>query len=308
MGLPGLAGAPGVAGPPGATGPAGTTGAQGQQGPQGDKGDRGPGGSQFGEDAAAFAGFTTLPINGALGGREQMHAVCNAAFAGSHLCHVAEYNLANSSTPIPAGGAWMDSSATADGAGESSSDEIASRDSARVTGWGQFNCWSWSDPSSAWGTALESDGGAYIAACTTTHVLACCSTPYQEHFRGFTTATTTGAAGGRAQMNYKCGQEFAGSHLCHIAEYNRATPTTTPPASGAWVDASGFPTPNGGQEEDSLASKHLGRVTGPGDYTNCDNWTATAIPGEYGLQGLTVEPVHPYSVSCAVARPLACCE
>jgi hypothetical protein len=272
-------------------------------------GARGPAGSLFGEDAAAFAGFTTAPINGAIGGREQMHAECAAAFPGSHLCHIAEYNLASSATPVPAGGAWIDNSGAADGSytGASFVDDVATPDAGRITAWNAYTCWGWSTTSSAWGLTLNPDG-EYITWCTTTHVLACCSTPYRERFRGFTAATTTGAAGGRAQMNFLCGQEFAGSHLCHIAEYNRATPTTTPPASGAWVDASGFATPSGGTEENALAAKNLGRFTAKADYENCDNWTATAIPGSYTLQGLAVAPVHAYSMSCATARPLACCE
>jgi hypothetical protein len=69
----------------------------------------------FGEDAAAFAGFTSTAVNGAIGSREQMHAMCAAQFAGSHLCHTAEYQLANSSVPVPADGAWIDASAAYDG-------------------------------------------------------------------------------------------------------------------------------------------------------------------------------------------------
>lgn len=304
MGLPGAMGA---MGPAGAIGPPGPAGAPGSAGPQGVPGARGPAGSLFGEDAAAFAGFTSTPIDGAIGGREQMHAACAAEFPGSHLCHIAEYNLANSATPVPAGGAWIDDSAAADGAGGGTVSDVATRDAGRVTGWGQFNCWSWSDTGSSWGATLNRDG-AYLAACATQHVLACCSTPYLERFAGYTAATTTGAAGGRSEMHRRCGQEFPGSHLCHIAEYNRATPTVAPPASGAWIDTSGYPTPSGGSADITAAARNFGRVTAKADYDNCDNWTATAIPGAYTLEGLAVAPVHAYSVSCATARPLACCE
>ena len=75
-------------------------------------------------------------------------------------------------------------------------------------------------------------------------------------------------------MHQRCGQAFAGSHLCHVAEYERATPTITPPATGAWLDASGFATPEGGVLETRLAAVNVGRwtaraVVGPG--TSCDS-------------------------------------
>ena len=288
-------------------GPAGPAGAQGVAGPQGTTGAQGPPGSLYGEDAAQFAGFTTTKVNGALGGREQMHAACDAAFPRSHLCHLAEYELADSTTPVPSGGAWIDASGAADGSFVSAGeiDDFASPELGRLTAWNPYSCWSWSSTDAAWGLTLNADG-AYLAGCSTSHVLACCSSPYRERFAGFTTATTTGAAGGRAAMHARCGQELPGSHLCHIAEYERATPHVTPPSSGAWIDNSGFATPSGGVVETALAASRLGRYTGKNDYENCDNWTAT-IAGGIGLEGLAVAPVHAYSMSCAAARPLACC-
>jgi hypothetical protein len=303
-GLPGTMGATGPAGASGSPGPAGSPGAPGLQGAQGVAGPQGPPGSLDGEDAAVFAGFTSTAVAGAIGGREQMHAACAAEFGGSHLCHIAEYNLTNSATPVPAAGAWIDDSATADG----TASNVASRDAGRSVGWSPYNCWSWSASDSAWGLTLYPDGAFGIgsaASCSTPHVLACCATPYRERFRGFTTATTTGAAGGRTRMHSLCAQQFAGSHLCHIAEYERATPTTTPPTSGAWVDDSAVITAAGSVETaDGL--RRAGRITSQADYANCDNWTA--ITAATALEGLAIEPVHAYSVSCAVARPLACCE
>jgi len=64
----------------------------------------------WGEDAAEFAGFTSLPYTGAQGGRQNMNTLCAAEFGDAHLCHAAEYYLTNSATPFPAGGAWLDPS------------------------------------------------------------------------------------------------------------------------------------------------------------------------------------------------------
>jgi len=107
-----MTGATGSQGPPGSSGAAGSTGPTGPQGPQGVTGAAGPGGMLYGEDAAVFAGFTSATTTGNAGGREAMHALCNAAFSGSHMCHAAEYNLATSATPVPSAGAWIAGSAT----------------------------------------------------------------------------------------------------------------------------------------------------------------------------------------------------
>ena len=57
-----------------------------------------------------FAGFTPASYTGNMGGRPAVHAICDAAFPGAHLCHAAEYVRSVSSEPIPAGGAWLDTS------------------------------------------------------------------------------------------------------------------------------------------------------------------------------------------------------
>ena len=290
----------------GPIGPAGPSGATGPNGAQGAAGPRGPAGSLFGEDAVVFAGFTSTPINGAIGSREQMHARCDATFAGSHLCHVVEYQLATSATPVPAVGAWIDSSGTADGAfaGAEINDEVASPASGRYTGRHPYaNCDSWTSITNSSGLGLEA-GGAFLQGCAEQHVLACCSTPYRERFRGFTTATITGNGGGRALMHARCGAEFPGAHLCHVAEYERAASTVSPPPAGAWIDASGFATPSGGEIETRVAAPGLGRWTGRHPYDNCENWTSAAGASA----GFTVKPGLVTSNSCATVRPLACCE
>src|SRR5262249_56856153 len=112
------------------------------QGPKGVPGAQGRGGWRWGEDAAVFAGFTTTAVTGAGGGREAMNARCASAFANAHLCHVSEYGLAASATPIPAGGAWIDVSGGigADQGDEAITTELAGPDVGR---WGQgesYNC------------------------------------------------------------------------------------------------------------------------------------------------------------------------
>jgi hypothetical protein len=252
-----------------------------------------------------FAGFTSSTVDGALGGREQMHARCAAELPGSHLCHVAEYQLTSSATAVPPAGAWTDSSAAADGAydGAVVVDRIASPTSGRYTGRSQYeNCSNWTSTQSS-GLTLE-NSGAFHQYCGDQRVLACCSTQYRELFRGFTAAMVSGAAGGRTQMHARCGSEFPGAHLCHIAEYQRAASTITPPATGAWADTSGFATPMGGEVETRVASASVGRWTGRSTYDNCENWT----DAHASLAGLTIRPGMVYSSACAVARPLACCE
>ena len=55
-----------------------------------------------------FRGFTPAAAMGDFGGTVFGHQLCAAAFPGSHFCHVAEYQLANSGAAIPAAGAWID--------------------------------------------------------------------------------------------------------------------------------------------------------------------------------------------------------
>lgn len=299
-GATGPMGAMGFRGPIGPTGPAGAPGAQGVAGPAG------PAGSLFGEDAAVFAGFTAAMSSGAAGGREQMHAKCAAEFAGAHLCHIAEYNLTSSATSPPSNGAWIDTSAGTDGGFEAygANDAVASPTSGRYAGRHPYsNCLSWTTTTQASGLSLER-GGAFLEDCAEQRVLACCSTPYRERFRGFTAAMVNGAAGGRAAMHARCGAEFPGAHLCHAAEYQRATPTVSPPANGAWIDASGFALRDEAALDTSTASANAGRWTGRAIYENCTNW----VDASSALAGTTVKPGLVSSSSCATARPLACCD
>jgi hypothetical protein len=268
----------------------------------------------YGEEAALFAGYTTTPINGTIGSREQMHATCAAAFTGSHLCHSAELDLSNSASQPPVGGAWLDVSGaigSADGNIGVSLD-LAQRDVGRYSDQlGSWNCLNWSantdgfNPTSG---AIMLPSGPTSVLCTTTHVLACCSSPYKEKFAGFTTATTNGVVGGRAIMHQLCGAQFAGSHLCHGAEYQRAHSTTPPPTGGAWIDATGYSRTTGGANVDfSTASVRFGRYTGQLGSWNCLNWTANT-DGFNPTSGAVETPTGETSVLCTTTHPLACCQ
>jgi hypothetical protein len=317
IGPEGPAGPTGATGATGSQGPIGLPGATGAQGPAGPRGPAGvgdpgpagpagPPGTLFGEAASAFAGFTTATTTGAAGGREQMHARCAAEFGDAHLCHYGEYQLAASGIPVPANGAWIDFSCIEQNAGGTvESGNLGcgafsgSPDSGRSTGPASGgNCTSWTatGPGTQTGIMLH-PSLAISGPCTEARPLACCSTPYRETFRGFTTATTTGAAGGRPAMHARCAQEFTGSHLCHHAEYQRATPTVSPPASGAWIDSSSF---NSAAENDG-AMPTSGRSTSPTGA--CSSWTS----GNVNALGIMMTPANSTTGSCGTPRPLACC-
>lgn len=304
MGPMGLAGATGAMGPAGPSGPAGSTGPSGPMGPQGVPGAMGPGGSVTGEAAAQFAGFTTATYDGNAGSREAMHARCAAAFTGAHLCHQSEYYLSRSATIPPANGAWIDSSGWIDTALASSTviGGTGHLDLGRYIGASQSNCASWTASTSTFGYTLTISGQSQVS-CTTSHALACCSTPAAEQFRGFTTTSVTGGRpGGRAEMNQVCGAQYAGSHLCHISEYARANPTATPPAAGAWMDSSVYLRQQGDSiAENNVATRDMG-LAAYASQINCTAWTQTTGFGySYSAAGMT-------QVNCTASRSLACCE
>jgi hypothetical protein len=308
MGVMGLMGPAGMTGPQGPMGIAGSTGPQGPagSGDPGPAGPAGPPGTLYGEAASAFAGFTTATTTGAAGGREAMHARCANEFPGGHMCHYGEYQLAASGIAVPANGAWLDFSCTEQnqggtvesgrlGCGSYSGAPDGGRSTPDASG-GNCTAWTASGPGTQTGIMLH-PSLAISGPCTDSRPIACCSTPYRETFRGFSTVMTTGNAGGRPGMHAICTQQFSGSHLCHHAEYHRATPTITPPAGGAWIDSSSFnsATENGG------AMATSGRSTSPTG--SCASWT-DANPSRLGIM---MTPANSTTGSCGTQRPLACC-
>lgn len=316
-GTPGVPGAMGAMGPAGGTGPAGPAGPAGAMGPQGVPGAMGPGGAVMGEEAAQFAGFTSTTFTGVAGGREVMNARCDSAFAGSHLCHASEYLLANVATIPPASGAWVDASAGVEAyfGNTTVTLSLGTTDLGRYTAFHELtNCANWTLAS--YGSSSTTYGSAITASqmtsaqCTQSKALACCSTPTSAGFRGFTTATVNGARpGGRAEMHQACGAQFAGSHMCHAAEYHRAAPTITPPTAGAWLDASGYIRTSGGAEvTNAVASERLGRYGAFHELTNCGGWSITTYGSSSTAYGTKVTPNGVTSNVCSAALAIACCE
>lgn len=303
MGLAGAAGAAGVMGP---IGPAGAIGPAGPAGPQGVAGAMGPGGMVTGELASQFAGFTTTAYDGGAGGREVMHARCAAAFPSAHLCHESEYIMANSATVIPPGGAWIDPSGGVE-ASSSGSFPVHGTGHPRLGLYGgpnNTNCAAWNATTGTLGYALTVAGSSQVQ-CTTSHVLACCTTPYAEGFRGFTGQAVTGARpGGRAEMNQLCGAQFSGSHLCHVAEYERAHATVPPPAAGVWIDSSAYLRTQGDSFPDNYAATaEMGRYAAA-NQLNCTAWTQAGI----GALGYSYSASGLAQGQCSVAHALACCD
>ena len=100
-----------------------------------------------------------------------MHALCAAAFSGSHLCHAAEYIRSTSSVTVPSpNGAWIDPSTNTSGGTSNSGIPGSGRS---IYG---YHCATWSDGTSgrygtyvtALGTILE-DG-----TCNVSRAVACC--------------------------------------------------------------------------------------------------------------------------------------
>ena len=311
MGAIGPMGPMGPAGATGATGPMGPAGANGAAGPAGPKGDpgpsgpAGPAGGLFGEEASAFAGFTSVTTTGAVGGREQMHRRCDDEFDGSHMCHYAEYQLAASGIALPASGAWIDFSCIEQKAGgtvESGNlgcgSYSGSPDSGRSTNDPTSgNCMSWTSAATNHTGIVLHPNLQISAACSESRAIACCSTPFRERFRGFTATTTNGNTAGRAGMHARCAAEFSGSHLCHLAEYHRAHPTTSPPASGAWIDSSSY---NSGGENRG-AMPRSGRSTHPDG--GCNSWTLDTSFRSARI----ITPTNDTSATCDTQHALACC-
>jgi hypothetical protein len=308
MGPIGPAGAPGAKGEPGAPGAKGDPGAPGAKGDKGDKGDRGdrgdpgpqgpsgPAGSgAYSEEMGTFAGFTATTHTGSLNGRPGAHAICNAAFAGSHLCHAAEYIQSNSGTTPPMNGAWLDPSTSPTGGLNNSGlpesgRYLASSDCTNWTIGGATSSGHWLHPS------------GYVTAsgdCSASRPLACCNTPSKVRFAGFTRTAATGGFGGRSKMHAACAAEFPGSHFCHAAEWIRASSPTTIPMSGAWIDPSTGGT--GGLNNSGL--------TGSGRYlasSDCTNWTI----GGATSSGHWLHPSGYVTASgdCSASRVVACCQ
>ncbi len=299
----GSIGPAGPAGPTGATGAAGPAGSVGPTGPKGDKGDRGnpgpsgppgPSGSVT-EDVPSFSGFTPLAYSAKVtGGRAGMHALCATAFTGSHMCHAAEYIQATSGDAPPARGAWVDAS-TVNGTAAANNGSVKA---GRFLS--SYSCSSWNNTGGGdYGTIVNALGTIDVYGdCGTARQLACCNTPTKARFAGFTTGTTTGAAGGRWKMHALCAGAFTGAHMCHASEYVRANSATPVPSGGAWIDAS---TINGTAAANTGVPDSARFVSS----YSCSSWNNSG-GGDYGTTVTELGSIDVYG-DCGKSRPVACC-
>jgi hypothetical protein len=232
-----------------------------------------------------------------------MHATCAAQFAGSHLCHAAEYELATPATPAPAVGAWVDGSAVSGDTQYFTTGALAAINAGRyATSDSLWNCQNWtSSAGSATGAVILPSGWTTLA-CNVARPLACCVTPYRESFQG-TFGATTGSAGGRQAMHAICAAQAAGSHMCHAAEYYRTGNATALPATGAWVDGSAFMGATQYFTTGALAAVNVGRYASGDSLWNCQNWTSLAA----SATGAVITPSGWTTLACNVTRPVACC-
>lgn len=246
-----------------------------------------------------FSGYTTETFTGNMGGRAGAHQACAQEFPNSHLCHAAEYYLANSPLAPPATGAWIDFST--DGVVANLASVRQGRD-PRTT-----NCTQWSDSAPQnLGTFLRPGADPTGNPCNNPIPLACCATPAKTHLAGFTANTTTGIAGGRPGMNAKCIAEFPGSHLCDMTEYLRSNSAVPVPAIGAWIDSSIAAFAQGTSTfAFNTGAPASGRVV-TGDNPPCSQWTGSSLFGS--PNGTLVSAVGAIAGdSCTNARPIACC-
>ena len=297
IGPTGPAGATGVAGADGPTGPAGPTGA-GVPGPQGPVGATGTGARA--EENFGFAGFTSTLRNGAHpNGREGMNAVCAAEFADAHFCHISEYVLSNSRTPVPASGAYIDESVADDG----STAFGGSVTFGRYLNGNDCRDWTWGAAGGFNSRFLDpvTTGVSSASSCNEMRAVACCNGRPATTFAGFTTALFDGgSANGRPGLNAACHAEFADSHFCHIAEYVRAHSAVPVPAEGAYIDES----------VDGDGTTVFGGLPLAGRYlsgNDCRDWTWSAA-GSFNARFLTGTTGSLSSgASCGTQRRLACC-
>jgi len=115
---------------------------------------------------------TFVGVTGAaavMAGRPAMHATCNAQFVGSHRCHAAEYLRAHSATPLPASGAWMDASISADGTSSVGGAAMFGRASAN-------SCANWTSTSAGvTGTyGMQVGAPSFNGVCSVARPVACC--------------------------------------------------------------------------------------------------------------------------------------
>jgi hypothetical protein len=216
---------------------------------------------------------------------------------------MAEYGLANSATIVPAGGAWTDASGFTGSSSYVPTLQAAVPLAGRYTqSDSAYNCVNWTSASATADGAVVYSGTAGTPTCNVARPLACCVTPYREKFMGLA-GSVQGNHGSREAMHAVCAAQYAGSHMCHMAEYQRATSPVPLPAGGAWVDANAF---NGSSSYGvtlSVAPVNVGRYIQSDSAYNCVNWTSASATAD----GAVVYSGTAGTPTCNIARPIACC-
>jgi len=240
-----------------------------------------------------------------------MHAVCDAEFSGSHLCHASEYYLTAATDAVPADGAWIDLTCAVSGSSFMTNQDIGATNTGAYTGLQNYsNCGNWASANgSHLGLTITATNATTSGKnCDEPRPLACCDSPFLETFAGFTTATYDGDQGGRGGLHLACATEFPGSHACHSAEYERTKGIDGVPADGAWIDLSAAVRQSSTSitTTSDCAAPEYGPYTGLQNYTNCGNWSSD----NSSHLGLTVTSTNHTTSgkNCDELRPIACCE
>jgi hypothetical protein len=243
-----------------------------------------------GSNPVTFAGFTVATYTGNLGGYVGANQKCNQEFPGAFLCTMSDFDLADATVGPGANGAWSDSDRLS--SGQRAADACYTSNSGGP--------WTYDGPA----TYSSGQSGGYVAPngshssslCNTSRQLTCCRSAARVVFRGFTTATYTGNLGGYVGANQKCSQEFPGSGLCTLSDFDTSNTSLGPATGSAWVD------------NDRLAS---GQRSAASCYTTNSGgaWTydgpATYSSGQSG-SFLTGNGAHSSSL-CNLTRQLSCC-
>ncbi|MBL8915287.1 MAG: collagen-like protein [Archangium sp.] len=116
-----------------------------------------------GAPRTVFRGFTAATYNGNLGGQVGANQKCNAEFAGSYFCTLAEFDLANTLTAPGGNGAWLDYDRKVSGARDIQSCVTSA-----------LGTWS-TNSSGSYGANITANGSFYTSVnCSNVKPLACC--------------------------------------------------------------------------------------------------------------------------------------
>jgi hypothetical protein len=141
--------------------------------------------------------------------------------------------------------------------------------------------------------AVAQPTGFYLSQpCNVARPLACCITPKEAVFVGYTTATWNGNLGGFIGANAKCAAQYPSSWLCTVRNFNLADPGVVPGAQGAWLDYDRY---SSGERNNSACTSG---TTGEAWSNAASSGASAAVAGATGFYT---------SLPCNIARPLACC-